>query len=102
MAQRFEILRESAGIPTAQLGRHVHREAVERDRVGDHRGGNCRSSSRRSWMCRARVLPVFRLGVDAPKVVDYIIAGCIVGELKAVATMVNRDRRQVLTCLEIS
>lgn len=35
-------------------------------------------------------------------VVDYIVAGCIVGELKAVAATTNRDRRQVLTYLEIS
>jgi len=35
-------------------------------------------------------------------VVDYIIAGCIVGELKATATTNNLDRRQLLTYLEIS
>ena len=35
-------------------------------------------------------------------VVDFIVLGCVVGELKAVATVTNRDRRQVQTYLEIS
>jgi len=35
-------------------------------------------------------------------IVDYIVMGCIVAELKAVATTTNLDRRQVLTYLEIS
>jgi len=35
-------------------------------------------------------------------VVDYIVEGCVVAELKAVAMTTNRDRRQVLTYLEIS
>ena len=42
------------------------------------------------------------LVVPRAYVVDYIIAGCIVGELKAVAMTNNRDRRQLLTYLQIS
>ncbi len=42
------------------------------------------------------------LTIPRAYVVDYIIQGCIVGELKATSMTTNLDRRQVLTYLEIS